>query len=342
MHKEVQGHKPSPPTKLTRLTSIATNVVDPVVNNPSIGTAVQVLESLAEVGKALPFIAPAFILLKVIIDLEKRAQEVDIKCTDLLERVTFMLSHLPALQKINIMPSTKQVIERVNDALKESVSLIAAYRKQNRIVRRLAIGNREKFTTCAKTINNCSRDLLMSLQIHQSVKLDILTRDVPIDEEDKAAQQFVEQHGGNVDAVVHDRELVKEYATQQHLAMDDSVMEQLNSNITELMQQNGTRLEGILRDNVNTAIVDGLKSIAMELNFAEAEQKFKCVQCDKEFTHYTNGPKACSFHRAEYNTNSKQFPCCSNSHPCEFGAHRSKHHCDYPYGNFFPRVQEVA
>ena len=343
VHTQVHSHQSSLPTRsATLLSSIATNVVDPVVNNPSVGTAVQVLESLAEVGKALPFIAPAFVLLKVIIDLEKRAQEVDLKCTDLLERITFMLSHLPALQKIEIMSSTKQVIERINDALKESASLIAAYRKQNSIVRRLSIGNREKFTTCAKTISNCSRDLLMSLQIHQSVKLDILTRDVPIDDEDKAARSFVEQHGGNVDVVIHDRDLVKEYATQQHLVMDDLVMEQLNSNITELMQQNHTRLEGILRDNVNTAIVDGLKSIAVGLNVSEAEQKFKCVQCDKEFTRYTNGPKACSFHPATYNSNSKQFPCCSTSHSCKFGAHRSTHHCDYPYGNFFLRVSQIV
>ena len=341
MHLELQDHNIRAPTRSATLTT-ATNAVDPVVNNPSIGSAMQVLESLIDIGKALPFIAPAFVLLKVIIDLEKRAQDVDLKCTDLLERITFMLSHLPALQKIEIMPSTRQVIERVNDALKESASLIAAYRKQNRIVRRLAIGNREKFTTCANTINNCCRDLLMSLQIHQSVKLDILTRDVPIDDEDKAARTFVEQHGGSVDAVMHDRELVKEFAMQQHLVMDDSVMEQLNANITESMQQNHMRLEGILRDNVNTAIANGLKNMAMELNALEAEQKFKCVQCDKEFTHYTNGPKACSFHRAEYDSWSKQFPCCSTSHPCQFNAHRSKHHCDYPYAAFFPRVWAIT
>ncbi|KAF4614758.1 hypothetical protein D9613_003410 [Agrocybe pediades] len=341
MHRELHEQPVRPPMRSATFNT-ATSAVDPLVNNPSIGSALQVLESLADIGRAVPFIAPAFVLLKIIIDLERRAQDVDLKCTDLLERITFMLSHLPALQKIEIMPSTRQVIERVNDALKESASLIAAYRKQGRIVRRLAIGNREKFTICANTINDCCRDLLMSLQIHQTVKLDILTRDVPIDDEDKAAKTFVEKHGGSVEAVMHDRELVKEFAQQQHMVMDDSVMEQLNASITDSMKQNQTRLEGILRDNVNTAIADGLKNMAMELNALEAEQKFKCVQCDKDFTNYTNGPKACSFHRAEYDSWSKSYPCCSTSHPCQFNAHRSKHHCDYPYGTFFPRVWAIT
>jgi bacterioferritin (cytochrome b1) len=87
------------------------------------------------VGKAIPFVAPAFILLKVIIDLERRAQDADAKCTDLIERVTFMLSHLPALEKVEILPATRHAIDRMNEALKEAAALIAAYRKQSRVVR---------------------------------------------------------------------------------------------------------------------------------------------------------------------------------------------------------------
>jgi hypothetical protein len=61
----------------------------------------------------------------------------------------------------------------------------------------------------------------MSLQIHQTGKLDILTRAIPVDAEDIAANTFVASHG-SIDAVVYDRELVKEFAQQQHLVMDDS------------------------------------------------------------------------------------------------------------------------
>ena len=181
----------------------------------------------------------------------------------------------------------------------------------------------------------------MSLQIHQTSKLDILTRAIPIDPEDIAADTFVASHG-SLDAVVHDRELVKEFAQQQHLVMDDSVMEQLNANIADSVTQNHLRLEGILKDNVNSAIVDGLKSLAAEMYASEAEQRFTCIQCDKEFTNYSNGPKACSFHRGEYSSWTKSFPCCGTAHPCQFNAHRAKHHCDYPYGSFFPRTYAIT
>jgi hypothetical protein len=252
-----------------------------------------------------------------------------------------MLSHLPVLQNVEVMASTRQVIDRMNEAIKAAAALIAAYRKQSRVARRLSISNREKFIDCAKSINTCCSDLLMSLQIHQTFQLDILTRAVPIDEDDAAAQTFVEKHGGSVDAVMHDRELVKEFAQQQHFVMDDSVMGQLSANIADSVAQNHIHLEGILKDNVSSAIIDGLKNLAAEMQASEAEQKFKCVQCDKEFTNYTNGPKACSFHRAEYDSWSNHFPCCSTAHPCQFQPHRAKHHCDYPYGAFFPRARAV-
>jgi len=254
-----------------------------------------------------------------------------------------MLGHLPVLEKVEVMPSTRKVIDRMMEVLKNAASLIAAYRKQNVIARRLSLTNRDKFMQCADSVNGCCSDLLMSLQIHQSKQLEtLLQRGVPIDDEDTAAQTFVEAHGGSVDAVMHDRELVKEFAQQQHLLMDDSVMDQLSANIADSVQQNHERLEGILKENVNAAITDGLMNMLAELNAAEAEQKFTCVQCESQFTHYTNGPKACSFHQAEYDSWGKQYPCCSTNHPCQFGTHRSKHHCDYAYGAFFPRARAVT
>jgi len=290
----------------------------------------------------MPFIAPAFVLLKVIIDIEKRAQDTDAKCNDLVERITFMLGHVPALRGIEIKSSTRQVIERVNDALKDAAALIAAYRKQGRVARRLSFSNQEKFSACAENINDCCRDLLMSLQIHQSLQLDILTREIPVDDEDKAAKRFVKKHGGDVVAVVNDRELVKEFASQRDFVMDDTVMEQLHTDIDDAVKQNHSKLEKLLRDNVSAAIAGGFKDLALEINAMDAEQKFKCVQCDKEFTDHSNGPKACSFHRAEYDSYSKNFPCCTTSHPCQFGTHRIKHHCDYPYGSFFPHTRELS
>ena len=342
MHRDLQENMPArePISRMATFGSSAATFVNPLVNNPSVQSALQVLETLSDVGKALPFVAPAFILLKVIIDIERRAQDADAKCADLVERVTFMLSHLPALEKVEIILPTRKVIDRMNDALKEAAALIAAYRKQSRIVRRLRLSNRDKFSACALSINTCCSDLLMSLQIHQTGKLDVLTRDIPVDEEDIAAATFLASHG-SIDAVVYDRELVKEFAQQQHLVMDDSVMEQLNANISDSMAQSHLRLEGILKDNVSSAIADGLKSLAAEIYASETEQRFKCVQCDKEFTSSNNGSVSCSFHRGEYSSWTKSYPCCGTSHPCQFDAHRAKHHCDYPYGSFFPRVNAI-
>ena len=94
--------------------------------------------------------------------------------------------------------------------LQDVGSLIQAYRKQILIARRL---NRDKLASCVLAVNSCSNDLMMSLQIQQSCQLDILTRSVPVDLEDKAAQSFIAHHGG-VDAVRQDETLVTENSSE--------------------------------------------------------------------------------------------------------------------------------
>jgi len=329
------------PARSISLNAVATNTAEPILNNPFLDNAIQVLSQLSDVGKALPFISPAFVLLKVIIDIEQRAQDVDAKCNDLLERITFMLSHIPLLRTMEVMPATRQVMDRIIESLKQAAALITSYRRQSAVARRLSITNRDKFTTAAHNVNTCCQDLMLSLQIHQSSKIEILTRDIPIDDDDKAAETFVAEHG-SLEAIQHDRELVKEFAQQQHLVMDDTVMDQLNANLADTIQQNQARLEVILKDNVNSAVLDGFKGLVAELNAAESEQRFHCVQCDKEFTNATNGPKSCSFHRAEYDSWGNSYSCCGTDHPCQFQPHRAKHHCDYPYGAFFPRARAIT
>ncbi|TFK24663.1 hypothetical protein FA15DRAFT_694323 [Coprinopsis marcescibilis] len=323
----------------------ASNVVNPLVGNPALYSAMEVLSNLSDVGKTIPLIAPVFILLKIIIDIERKVEDVDAKCTDLLERITFMLSHLPMLKDIDIMPATRQVIERMTGVLKEAAALISAYRKQSFLARRLSISNRERFTFSVEAVNSCCQNLLMSLQIHQSKQLEILTRAVPLDEYDQAAVKFVDEHGGDFEAVKYDRELVKEFAVQQHLDIpDEAVMEQLGENVADVVKEVEGRIETVIKENigqnVGTAIVDGLKSFAALLNATENEQRLGCVQCEQKFTRSTNGPKACSFHRAELNSGvPKTYPCCDMKLPCQYGYHREKHHCDYPYGPFFARFE---
>ncbi|KAF8507509.1 hypothetical protein BU17DRAFT_57343 [Hysterangium stoloniferum] len=231
------------------------------------------------------------------------------------------------LENVKILQPTYQVVSRMIDASKSAAALISTYRKQSRIARRLSFGNRDKFVLCAETLQVCSSDLLMSLQIHQTSHIDILSRSVPVDPNDEAARMFISQHG-SLETVVQSPELVAAFAKQEHLPMDDKIMDQLNVNIADTLQQTESRLEGLLKENVNTALVDGLKGLAQELNAAEAEQRFICVQCDKEFRTSTNGPKSCSFHLALGH-------CCSSQNPCQFSNHRANHHCDYTYTAFF-------
>ncbi|KAH6904441.1 hypothetical protein BKA70DRAFT_534298 [Coprinopsis sp. MPI-PUGE-AT-0042] len=329
---------------LTRQGTIVTysnNAMEPFGKNNSVTAALGVLDALSDVGKVVPFIAPAFVLLKIIIDIERSAEEVDAKCNDLLDRISFMLGHLPVLRDIEIMPATRQVVDRVIEALKEAATLISSYRKQSALARRLSLTNRERFTLCADHVNTCCSDLLMSLQIHQSKQLDVLTRAVPLDDEDVAAATFVEEHGGDFEAIQYDKELVKEFAEQRHLTMDDAVMEELGSDVPESISDLQGRIETLLQENVSKAIADGFQSLASRLVVPEIEQQFVCVQCDHSFTRSTNAPKACSFHRAEYDSWSKCYPCCGTKNPCEYSSHREKHHCDYSYGNFFPRVWAI-
>ena len=320
----------------------ASVVADQLWNKPAVQTAIQVMQQVSDIGSALPFVAPAFVLLSLIIQIEQQARDADAKCNDLVDRIAFMLGHLAVLRRVEVMDVTKQVIDRMILTLQDAASLIQAYRKQSLIARRLNVNNRDKFASCVLAVNSCSNDLMMSLQIQQSGQLDILTRSVPVDLEDKAAQSFIAHHGG-VDAVRQDETLVTEFAEELHLKTDGNVMEQVNTDISDLMQENHVRLEHALKANIGTGIVHVIKELVAQMSETDKEQRFKCVQCDEPFRSSTNGPKSCNFHRAEYSSWDRCYPCCGgkDSRPCQYQYHRAEHHCDYPYGPFFSRAREI-
>ena len=54
---------------------IAGVAADQLWENPSVQKAIQLLEQLSDLGRALPFVAPAFVLLSLIIQIEKQARE---------------------------------------------------------------------------------------------------------------------------------------------------------------------------------------------------------------------------------------------------------------------------
>ncbi|KAF9406900.1 hypothetical protein BGZ94_002900 [Podila epigama] len=303
-----------------------------IEKNPVLGQLVQLADKLVDVGKAVPFIAPAFVILKVIIDVETRARESDMKCTDLLERINFMVSNITMLEKIKAGEHLISVIENMNETLKQAASLIQAYRKQSAIARRLNISNSANFTAMAARITSCSQDLMLSLQIQQTGDLSILARAVPNDPQDDEAKEFVQAHGGQ--SVINARpDLVEEFAKKMHLTMSEQVMDQMQSNMEELLEENQSRIEAMLKENSSNAVAETIKALAAEVRDRESEQKLTCLQCNQTYRTSSNGPEACSFHKTmELNG---VFSCCGKSAPCSFSNHRSSHHCEYPYTAFY-------
>ncbi|KAF9178925.1 hypothetical protein BGZ51_007359 [Haplosporangium sp. Z 767] len=290
---------------------------------------IQLTEKIVDVGKVVPILAPAFVVLKIIIEIEQKAREVDEKCQDLLERINFMLSHLIVLEEIEQkMEPLLQVLQRVQDTLKEAAALIETYRKQGKIVRRLKMSNKENFELVAAKVTTCSTDLMLSLQIQQTGDLSLLKRAVPRDLE---AERFVRDHGGE-EMINSNPALVEEFAKKMHLAMSDQVMVQMKANMHDMLQQNQLQIEAVIRQSTSNTVADMAKALSIQAREHEAAQRLKCVQCDKEYKLISNGPVACSFHSFAGSVYGHR--CCSQSSPCQTGYHQPEHHCKYPYSNF--------
>ena len=134
-------------------------------------------------------------MFQIIIDIEKKAREAESKCTDLLERINFMMGNLTVLETVSVTEAVKGVVLRIEKTLKSSLDLISTYRKQGIIARRLNLGNKDKFESCATKIKDITSDLMISLQIQQTGQLQILSQSIPVDPEDKLAQEFLSVHG---------------------------------------------------------------------------------------------------------------------------------------------------
>lgn len=117
------------------------------------------------------------------------------------------------------------------------------------------------------------------------------------------------------------------------LTMNDQVMGQMQSSMEDILGENQTRIETLLKENSSIVVAETIKALAAEVREQEAEQKLTCLQCDKEYRQTANGAQACSFHKAE--DVGGTFACCGKKSPCAFSNHRSVHHCEYPYTNFF-------
>ncbi|KAG0279443.1 hypothetical protein BGZ95_001209 [Linnemannia exigua] len=307
-------------------------IVSQMEANPVLNHLIQMADKLVDIGKAVPFIAPAFVILKLIIDIEQKARDVDAKCNDLLERIDFMVSNLTVLERVQVIDPLKVVIERMNDTLKRAASLIQAYRKQGKIARRLNMSNNQNFINMASSIAACSQDLMLSLQIQTTGDISVLSRSVPTDAQDEEAKKFVQSNGGQ-DIINNNPALVEEFAKKMHLTMSSEVMDQMQTNLEDLMEENQSRIEAVLEENTSKTVAETIKAMASQAREQEAEQRLTCLQCDKEYRESANGPEACSFHKSAQIQDS--FLCCGKPSPCTFSSHRSAHHCEYPYTNFF-------
>ena len=71
----LKSHCEMAPTRSTSLHAVATNTAEPILNNPFLDNALQVLSQLSDdVGKELSFISPTFTLLKVIMDIKQSSR----------------------------------------------------------------------------------------------------------------------------------------------------------------------------------------------------------------------------------------------------------------------------
>ncbi|KAF9286129.1 hypothetical protein BGZ88_009219 [Linnemannia elongata] len=308
------------------------DIISNIEKNPALNHLIQLADKLVDIGKSVPFIAPAFIILKIIIDIEQKARDADAKCEDLLERINFMVSNITVLEKVEAIDPLKVVIEKTISTLKSAASLIQAYRKQGAIARRLNMSNSQNFVQMAQKIMACSQDLMLSLQIQQTGDLSVLSRSVPVDNQDKEAEIFVSTHGGQ--SVINcNPELVEKFAEKMQLTMSDQVMDQMQLNVGDILEENQSRIETLLKENSSNAIADTIKALAAEVREREAEQRLPCLQCGKEYRDAANGAGACSFHKSPEIKGT--FTCCGQKSPCAFSNHRSVHHCEYPYTSFF-------
>ncbi|KAF9352206.1 hypothetical protein BGX26_009929 [Mortierella sp. AD094] len=317
----------------------AHDIVSNIEKNPILNHLIQLADKLVDVGKAVPFIAPAFVILKVIIDIEQKAKEADAKCSDLLERINFMVSNITVLEKVKVIDPLRAVIEKMNDTLKQAASLIQTYRKQGAIAKRLNMSNSQNFVVMAGKITSCTQDLMLSLQIQQTGDISVLTRSVPLDTQDEEAQAFVKSHGGQ-SVINNDPALVEEFAKKMHLTMSDQVMDQMQSNMEDILEENQSRIENLLKENSSNTVAETIKALATEVREREAEQRLTCLQCDKEYRESANGPEACSFHKSSEQSGS--YSCCGNKAPCTYSSHRSVHHCEYPYTNFYDYAYKIT
>ncbi|KAI8593127.1 hypothetical protein BDZ88DRAFT_405565 [Geranomyces variabilis] len=326
---------------LDLLDKVHSGVKDVVSQTPALEHLVSVVDKLMDIGKTAPFVAPVFCILKLIIDNEKRVRETDAKCNDLVERVAFMSGHVVDLGRLELSASVQHVTGKIEQTLKGCLALVKAYRAQGAIVRRLNMGNAAKFAGQAKSIEECTGDLMLCLQIQQTTQLTILQRAIPVDSQDRAAQAFLAADGANSDAVVSNPALMQEFAQAIGEQVSQQNLAAVGENLKDLLDNAQAETDRQLAAAVG-AVKAGLRDAMVAKEQMERERlaapRVKCVQCDTLFQEWEQADiveesqGACRFHLAEWDGWNRSQPCCGEKdRPCGIAKHSARHHCRFSY-----------
>ncbi|KAJ3185057.1 hypothetical protein HDU87_002623 [Geranomyces variabilis] len=326
---------------LDLLDKVHSGVKDVVSQTSALENLVSVVDKLMDIGKTAPFVAPVFCILKLIIDNEKRVRETDAKCNDLIERVAFMSGHVVDLGRLELSASVQHVTGKIEQTLKGCLALVKAYRAQGAIVRRLNMGNAAKFAGQAKSIEACTGDLMLCLQIQQTTQLTILQRAIPVDSQDRAAQAFLAADGANSDAVVSNPALMQEFAQAIGEQVSQQNLAAVGENLKDLLDNAQAETDRQLSAAVG-AVKAGLRDAMVAKEQLERERlsapRVKCVQCDTLFQEWEQADiveeshGACRFHLAEWDGWNRSQPCCGEKdRPCGIAKHSARHHCRFSY-----------
>ncbi|KAJ3224705.1 hypothetical protein HK099_008023 [Clydaea vesicula] len=311
-------------------------------SNPILIQTMSIAKNVLDIGSTIPFVAPIFSVLQVIISIEAKAREADAKCNNLLERINFMVQNLEVLKKVKLESTVEAVVNKMAGVLEDSASLIKIYRKQNALSRRLNTGNKEKFVSCCKSIEEVSKDLMFTLQIQQTSQISVITNALPKDSEDEEAEKFLKAKGG-FDNIKNNPELIAEFAKNINVEVPEGIIQELNQNIGDMLQKNNEELSKMLKGEMSSAVADGLKDLAATLTALEKEQILKCVQCDADYREATNAEGSCNFHSAA-SYGGKIHRCCGKTaeFPCQKWKHTNKHHNKLRYGNYFQILSDIS
>lgn len=73
--------------------------------------------------------------------------------------------------------------------------------------------------------------------------------------------------------------MVKQFASETKLTVDETVMQELNTSISSLLIENQAAMESMLQKNLSTEISKGFEEFAKLMVESDNEEQLSCIQC---------------------------------------------------------------